>query len=49
MFREEREEVRRFIQKQIKKRYIKPSKLLQTAPVFFIEKKNRKKRMVQDY
>ena len=47
--REEREEVREFIQEQIRKGYIRPSKLPQMAPVFFVGKKNRKKRMVQDY
>ena len=33
----------------MRKGYIRPSKLLQTALVFFVGKKNRKKRMVQDY
>jgi len=47
--REEREEVHKFIQKQLKKGYIRLSKLPQTAPVFFVEKKDGKKRMVQDY
>ena len=47
--REEREEVREFIQEQLRKGYIQPSKSLQMAPVFFVEKKNRKKQMVQDY
>ena len=47
--REEREEVREFIQKQTRKGYIQPSKLLQTVLVFFVGKKDKKKRMVQDY
>jgi len=47
--REEREEVREFVKEQLKKGYIWPSKLPQTALVFFVGKKNRKKRMVQDY
>jgi len=47
--REEREEVCEFIQEQLRKEYIRPSKLPQMAPVFFIGKKNGKKRMVQDY
>jgi len=47
--REEREEVREFIREQLRKRYIWPSKLPQTAPVFFIGKKDEKKCMVQDY
>ena len=47
--REEREEVRKFIQEQLRKGYIRPSKLPQMAPVFFVGKKDGKKRMVQDY
>ena len=47
--REEREEVREFVKEQLRKRYIWPSKSLQTALVFFVEKKDGKKRMVQDY
>ena len=47
--REEREEVREFIWKQLRKEYIQPSKSPQTAPVFFVGKKDGKKRMVQDY
>ena len=46
LLREEREEVQEFIKKQLRKEYIRPSKLLQTAPVFFVENKNGKKRMV---
>ena len=47
--REERREVCEFIEEQLRKRYIKPSKLPQMAPVFFVGKKNGKKRIVQDY
>ena len=47
--REEREEVREFVKEQLQKGYIRPSKSPQTAPVFFVEKKDGKKRMVQDY
>ena len=47
--REKREEVCKFINKQLRKGYIRPSKSPQTALVFFVGKKNRKKRMVQDY
>ena len=47
--KEEREEVHEFIQEQLRKGYIRPSKLSQTAPVFSIGKKDGKKRMVQDY
>ena len=49
MSREEREEVREFVKEQLRKGYIWPSKSLQTAPVFFVEKKDGKKRMVQNY
>jgi len=47
--REEREEVREFVKKQSRKGYIRPLKSLQIAPVFFVGKKDGKKRMVQDY
>jgi len=47
--REEREKVREFIKEQLRKGYIRPSKSPQTAPVFFVGKKDGKKRMVQDY
>ena len=47
--REEREEVREFVKEQLRKGYIRPSKLPQMAPVFFVGKKDEKKRMVQDY
>ena len=49
LLREEREEVHKFISEQLRKGYIKPSKSSQTTPVFFVGKKNGKKRMVQDY
>ena len=41
--REEREEMCKFIIEQLRKRYIRPSKLPQMTPVFFVEKKNGKK------
>ena len=47
--RVEREEVQEFVRDQLRKRYIRPSKSLQTSPVFFVLKKDGKKRMVQDY
>ena len=47
--REEREEMHKFIKEQLRKGYIRFSKLSQMAPVFFVEKKNEKKKMVQDY
>jgi len=49
MSRQEKEEVREFVEEQLRKGYIRPSKSPQTSPVFFVGKKNRKKRMVQDY
>ena len=47
--REEREEVREFMKEQLRKEYIRLSKSLQMALVFFVGKKDGKKRMVQDY
>ena len=47
--REEKEEVREFVREQLRKGYIRPSKSPQTAPVFFVGKKDGKKRMVQNY
>jgi len=47
--RVEREEVQEFVKDQLRKGYIRPSKLPQTSLVFFVPKKDRKKRMVQDY
>ena len=44
--REVREEVREFVKEQLRKGYIWPSKLPQTALVFFVGKKDGKKRMV---
>jgi len=41
--REEREEVCEFISKQLRKEYIRLSKLPQTIPVFFVGKKDGKK------
>jgi len=41
--REEREEVRELVKEQLSKGYIQPSKSPQTAPVFFVEKKDGKK------
>jgi len=39
----------KFISEQLRKGYIKLSKSSQTAPVFFVGKKNGKKQIVQDY
>ena len=49
MSRVEREEVQEFVKDQLRKGYIRSSKSPQTSPVFFVPKKDRKKRMVQDY
>ena len=49
LLREEREEVQEFIEEQLRKVYIRPSKLPQTVLVFLIGKKDGKKQMVQDY
>ena len=49
MSRVEREEVWEFVKDQLRKGYIRPSKSLQTLLVFFVLKKDRKKRMVEDY
>jgi len=47
--REKRKEVHVFISEQLRKVYIRPSKSPQIALVFFVGKKDSKKRMVQDY
>jgi len=47
--REEKGEVCEFIKEQLRKGYIRPSKSFQTVLVFFVGKKDGKKRMVQDY
>ena len=44
--RVERKEVQEFVKDQLRKRYIRPSKSTQTSPVFFVPKKDGKKRMV---
>jgi len=49
LLRVEREEVQEFMKDQLRKRYIRPSKSPQMSPVFFVPKKDGKKRMVQDY
>ena len=45
----ERKEVQNFVDNQLRKRYIRPSKSSQTSPVFFMSKKDKSKRMVIDY
>ena len=47
--RVERAEVQEFVKDQLRKGYIRPSKSPQMSPVFFVLKKDGKKRMVQDY
>ena len=44
-----REETHEFIDEQLRKEYIKSSKLPQTALVFFVRKKDGKKHKVKDY
>ena len=44
--REEREEVQKFVEDQLRKGYIWPSKLPQTSPVHFVAKKDSTQRMV---
>jgi len=45
----EKEEVQKFVDKHLKKGYIRPSKSPQTSPVFFVGKKDGGKHMVMDY
>ena len=45
----EQEDITAFLDDQLKKGYIRPSKSPQMSLVFFIPKKDGKKRMVQDY
>lgn len=45
----EQKEVSDFVNNQLYKGYIEPSKLSQISPVFFIPKKDEKKHMIQGY
>ena len=47
--REEREEVQKFVEDQLRKGYIQPSKSPQTSLVHFVAKKDGIWRIVQDY
>jgi len=47
--RVERKEIQEFVKDQLKKGYIRLLKLPQISLVFFVPKKDGKKRMVQDY
>jgi len=49
LLRKEREEVQAFVEDQLRKGYIQPSKLPQISPVHFMAKKNGIWRMVQNY
>jgi len=49
LLREEKREMCEFIKKQLRKGYIRLLKSSQMAPVFFVRKKDGKKRIVQDY
>jgi len=49
ILREKKEKVRELIEKQSRKGYIRSSKLPQTLLVFFIRKKNEKKKIIQNY
>ena len=44
-----REEVQKFMEDQLRKEYIRPSKSPQISSVFFVGKKDRSKRMVMNY
>ena len=46
---EEQKEVLEFVDEQLTKGYIRLSKSEQMSPMFFIPKKDGRKRMVQDY
>ena len=47
--KDEKKEVQNFMKDQLRKKYIRPSKSPQTSLVFFVGKKDGKKRMVIDY
>ena len=49
LLRKEQKVVHKFISEQLRKGYIRLSKLPQTALVFFVGKKDGKKQMAQDY
>ena len=46
---DEQKEAEAFLDDQLSKGYIRPFNSQQTSPVFFVPKKDGKKRMVQDY
>jgi len=47
--KDEREKVQNFVEDQLRKGYIRPKKSPQMSSVFFVGKKDGKKRMVIDY
>ena len=47
--KDEREEVQNFVEDKLRKGYIRSTKSPQTSLVFFVDKKDRKKRIVIDY
>ena len=49
LLRVEREKIQEFVRDQLRKGYIRPLKSPQISLVFFVLKKDGKKRMVQDY
>jgi len=49
MSKQGKEEVQEFVEEQLRKGYIRPSESLQISLVFFVRKKDKKKRIVQDY
>jgi len=49
LLREEKGEVQAFVEDQLRKGYIHPSKSSQTLPIYFVAKKDGTRRMVQDY
>ena len=44
--RVKKEKVQEFVKNELRKKYIRPLKSPQTSPVFFVPKKDGKKRMV---
>ena len=47
--KDKRKEIQKFVDDQLRKEYIRLSKSPQTLPVFFVNKKDGKKRIVMDY
>ena len=47
--KDKREEVQKFVNDQLRKRYIRLSKSPQILPVFFVAKKDKSKRIVIDF